>query len=66
MAADTCRARSALPLPPQLPLLSFSATFAARAAPGLQGGIGGGGGGLVSRVEGCGFALKGSCGLSFQ
>lgn len=64
MAADTCRARSALPLPQQLPLLSFSAAFAARAAPGLQGGIGGGG--LVIRVEGCGFALEGSCGLSFH
>ena len=39
VAADTCRVRSALPLPPQLQLRWFSAACAARAALGWQGEI---------------------------
>lgn len=57
-ATDTCRVRSVLPLPPQLQLLCFSATFAAPAVFGFWWNWGLGDLGL-GETEGYGFGWKG-------
>lgn len=62
-ATDTCQVRSELPLPPQLQLLLFAATFAALAVFGFWWNWVLGDQGLRER-DGCSFGLKRPQGLS--